>query len=62
MRCCRWRRAWVAREGAACHGHVHCAQLPEERLHANGERTLRPLNLSDEQRADVVVFFRRLRR
>lgn len=40
----------------------HYSQLPEERLHTDGERILRPLNLSDEQSADLVAFLRSLSR
>jgi cytochrome c peroxidase len=40
----------------------HYAQLPEDRLHSDGERILRPLHLSDPQAADLVAFLRSLGR
>ena len=38
----------------------HYSRLNEERLHADGERILRPLNLSDSQAADLAAFLRSL--
>ncbi|MBI5721753.1 MAG: c-type cytochrome [Burkholderiales bacterium] len=40
----------------------HYDRLDEERLHADGERILRRLNLRDEQAADLVAFLRTLSR
>ena len=40
----------------------HYDQLDEERLHADGERILRPLNLRAEQAADLTAFLRSLSR
>lgn len=41
---------------------MHYSNLPEERLHTDGERILRPLRLSDQQSADLVAFLRSLSR
>jgi len=38
----------------------HYSKLDEERLHADGERILRPLNLSDADAADLASFLRSL--
>lgn len=38
----------------------HYSALNEDRLHADGERILRPLNLSAEQAADLAAFLRSL--
>ena len=38
----------------------HYDKLNEERLHADGERILRPLNLSTQQAADLAAFLRSL--
>ena len=38
----------------------HYSELDEERLHADGERILRRLNLSPEQSADLAAFLRTL--
>jgi len=38
----------------------HYSALNEERLHADGERILRPLNLTPEQANDLAVFLRSL--
>lgn len=38
----------------------HYSELPEERLHTDGERILRPLKLSDAHSADLVAFLRSL--
>ena len=40
----------------------HYSELDEERLHADGERLLRPLRLSPEQAADLAAFLRSLSR
>ncbi len=40
----------------------HYSKLPEDRLHSDGERILRPLQLSDQQAADLVAFLRSLSR
>ncbi len=40
----------------------HYSELNEERLHADGERILRPLRLSPEQSADLAAFLRSLSR
>ena len=40
----------------------HYSNLPEERLHTDGERILRPLQLSDQQAADLTAFLRSLSR
>jgi cytochrome c peroxidase len=38
----------------------HYAEIDEERLHADGERILKPLRLSDEEQAELVAFLRTL--
>lgn len=38
----------------------HYSELDEERLHADGERILRPLRLSPDQAADLAAFLRSL--
>lgn len=38
----------------------HYSELNEDRLHADGERILRPLHLSPQQAADLVAFLRSL--
>jgi len=40
----------------------HYSELNEERLHADGERILRPLKLTAEQTADLVAFLQSLSR
>lgn len=40
----------------------HCSHLIEERLHAEGERILRPLKRDAAQSADLVAFLRSLGR
>ncbi len=40
----------------------HYSRIDEERLHADGERILRPLNLSATEAADLVAFLRSLSR
>jgi cytochrome c peroxidase len=40
----------------------HYSQLNEERLHADGERILRPLELNATQAADLAAFLRSLSR
>ena len=39
---------------------LHYSKLDEERLHADGEKILRPLNLSDDEVADLVAFLETL--
>jgi len=34
----------------------HYSELDLERLHADGEQILKPLHLSDDERADLVAF------
>ena len=41
---------------------LHYSELNEERLHADGERILRPLKLDPGQRADLEAFLRSLSR
>ena len=38
----------------------HYSELNEERLHADGERILRPLNLGPARSADLLAFLRSL--
>lgn len=38
----------------------HYSDIPEERLHQDGEKLLRPLNLTDGEIADLVAFLRTL--
>ena len=38
----------------------HYSEINEDRLHADGERILRPLNLSDRQKDDLLAFLRSL--
>ena len=38
----------------------HYSELNLERLHADGERILEPLQLSEAERADLVAFLRTL--
>jgi cytochrome c peroxidase len=38
----------------------HYSKLDEERLHGDGERILRPLNLNDSDAADLAAFLRSL--
>jgi len=40
----------------------HYSHLPEDRLHTDGERILRPLQLSDQQADDLAAFLRSLSR
>ena len=40
----------------------HYSNLPEDRLHTDGERILRTLHLSDQQAADMAAFLRSLSR
>jgi cytochrome c peroxidase len=40
----------------------HYSQLNEERLHADGERILRPLELNATQAADLAAFLRSISR
>jgi cytochrome c peroxidase len=39
---------------------LHYSKLDEERLHADGEKILRPLNLSEDEIADLVAFLETL--
>jgi cytochrome c peroxidase len=39
---------------------MHYSDLPEERLHTDGERILRPLELSDQESADLAAFLHSL--
>ncbi|WP_157694109.1 cytochrome-c peroxidase [Hydrogenophaga crassostreae] len=41
---------------------MHYSELPVERLHTDGERILRPLELSDQQAADLTAYLRSLSR
>jgi cytochrome c peroxidase len=38
----------------------HYSELNEERLHVHGERILKPLRLTPEERADLVAFLETL--
>jgi cytochrome c peroxidase len=38
----------------------HYSEIPEDRLHQDGEKLLRPLNLTDAEKADLVAFLRTL--
>lgn len=38
----------------------HYSEIPEERLHQDGEKLLKPLNLTDAEKADLVAFLRTL--
>lgn len=38
----------------------HYSDIPEERLHQDGEKLLKPLNLSDAEKADLVAFLKTL--
>lgn len=38
----------------------HYSEIPEERLHQDGEKLLKPLNLTDREKADLVAFLRTL--
>ena len=38
----------------------HYSDIPEDRLHQDGEKLLRPLHLSDAEKADLVAFLRTL--
>ena len=38
----------------------HYSDIPEDRLHQDGEKLLRPLNLSAAEKADLVAFLRTL--
>lgn len=38
----------------------HYSEIPEERLHQDGEKLLKPLNLTDTEKADLVAFLRTL--
>jgi cytochrome c peroxidase len=38
----------------------HYSEIPEDRLHQDGEKLLKPLNLSDRETADLIAFLRTL--
>jgi len=38
----------------------HYSEIDEDRLHADGERILKPLKLTDAERADLVAFLESL--
>jgi cytochrome c peroxidase len=38
----------------------HYSEIPEDRLHQDGEKLLRPLNLTDAEKADLVAFLKTL--
>ena len=38
----------------------HYSEIDENRLHADGERILKPLKLTDAERADLVAFLESL--
>tara|TARA_R110002072_G_scaffold2233_4_gene18374 strand:- start:2207 stop:3346 length:1140 start_codon:yes stop_codon:yes gene_type:complete len=38
----------------------HYSKIPEDRLHQDGEKLLRPLNLTDREKADLVAFLKTL--
>ncbi|MFT5485160.1 MAG: cytochrome c peroxidase [Paracoccaceae bacterium] len=38
----------------------HYSEIPEERLHQDGEKLLKPLNLTDAEKADLVAFLKTL--
>lgn len=38
----------------------HYSEIPEDRLHQDGEKLLKPLNLTDREKADLVAFLRTL--
>jgi cytochrome c peroxidase len=38
----------------------HYSDIDENRLHADGERILKPLHLTDAERADLVAFLESL--
>jgi cytochrome c peroxidase len=38
----------------------HYSELDEERLHADGERILRPLRLSEDEAGDLIAFLETL--
>lgn len=38
----------------------HYSEIPEERLHQDGEKLLKPLNLTDREKADLVAFLKTL--
>lgn len=38
----------------------HYSEIPEDRLHQDGEKLLKPLNLTDGEKADLVAFLRTL--
>jgi cytochrome c peroxidase len=38
----------------------HYSEIPEDRPHQDGEKLLRPLNLTDAEKADLVAFLKTL--
>ena len=38
----------------------HYSEIPEDRLHQDGEKLLKPLNLTDAETADLIAFLRTL--
>ena len=38
----------------------HYSEIDEDRLHADGERILKPLHLTDAERADLIAFLESL--
>jgi cytochrome c peroxidase len=38
----------------------HYSEISEDRLHQDGEKLLRPLNLTDAEKADLVAFLKTL--
>ena len=38
----------------------HYSEVDEDRLHADGERILKPLHLTDAERADLIAFLESL--
>ena len=38
----------------------HYSEIPEDRLHQDGEKLLKPLNLTDAEKADLVAFLKTL--
>jgi cytochrome c peroxidase len=38
----------------------HYSEIPEDRLHQDGEKLLKPLNLTDRETADLIAFLRTL--
>ena len=38
----------------------HYSEIPEDRLHQDGEKLLKPLNLTEAETADLIAFLRTL--